>query len=81
MIPGDDHLSVSWRWLLPISVAVLFLTIVPLPGWAMWLRPEWVVLLVVYLVLAAPFAVGMTYASTCSNSEKSRILVCNRKPK
>lgn len=49
-----------------VSVTVLIammLTILPLPDWAIWLRPEWVMLVMIYWCLAIPerFSVGVAW--------------------
>jgi rod shape-determining protein MreD len=47
---------------LTLSIAMM-LTILPLPPWATWLRPMWVMLVVIYWCLALPeqFSVGMAW--------------------
>lgn len=40
-------------------VLALLLTIVPLPGWANVLRPEWMLLVLIYWCLALPTRVGV----------------------
>lgn len=44
--------------LLSVTVA-LVLSIVPLPMWARWARPEWVALVMLYWVVALPERVGI----------------------
>jgi rod shape-determining protein MreD len=48
--------------LLSLAVALL-LSIVPLPLWARWARPEWVALVVLYWVMAMPerFGIGSAW--------------------
>ena len=43
-------------------IAILLLSIYPLPTWGQWLRPEFAVLAVIYWVMLAPFQLGMTLA-------------------
>jgi len=38
------------------------LTILPLPGWAIWFRPQWIVLVLIYWVIALPNRVGLMTA-------------------
>ena len=46
-----------------ISFLIAFiLTIFPLPDWAEWLRPPWVLLVLVYWILAEPQRVGFFIA-------------------
>lgn len=40
-------------------VAALLLTMLPLPGWAERLRPEWVTMVLIYWCLAVPNRVGV----------------------
>jgi rod shape-determining protein MreD len=47
-------------WVIVASfVAALMLTIVPMPGWSVTLRPEWVVLVLIYWCMALPQRVGV----------------------
>lgn len=52
----------SWSLLITSSVLALFASIWPLPVWTVWIRPEFLALLVAYWVMVAPFRVGMVYA-------------------
>jgi rod shape-determining protein MreD len=45
-----------------LSAIALLMSVWPLPVWAWWLRPEWVVMLVIYCVISFPFRMGMVYA-------------------
>ncbi|MGD9842076.1 MAG: rod shape-determining protein MreD [Steroidobacteraceae bacterium] len=47
------------------TVAALLLTIVPLPHLLSLGRPDWLLLLVIYWSLNAPFVAGLTYAWIC----------------
>ncbi len=40
-------------------ILALMLSILPLPAWAVWFRPEWVVLAVIYWVMALPDRVSV----------------------
>ncbi len=44
-------------------LAALWLTALPLPAWALWARPEWVALVVLYWVVMAPdkFGIGAAW--------------------
>ena len=47
-------------WVIALSfIAALLLTIVPLPEWAGFLRPEWVAMVLVYWCIALPQRVGV----------------------
>lgn len=43
-------------------VAAFMLAIMPLPDWAVELRPEWVTLVLIYWAMTAPSKVGVTLA-------------------
>lgn len=43
-------------------VVALILSIVPLPVWAQWGRPEWVALVLIYWILALPERMGIGIA-------------------
>ncbi|MBT8149265.1 MAG: rod shape-determining protein MreD [Gammaproteobacteria bacterium] len=58
----ESQAKFSWLLLLLASLVALLASIWPLAVWAVWIRPEFVALLVVYWVLFAPFRVGMVYA-------------------
>ena len=40
-------------------VCALFLTVIPLPEWARYVRPDWVGLVLIYLCMALPERVGV----------------------
>ena len=40
----------------------LSLSILPLPNWAVWLQPEWMVLILLYWVIALPHRIGLSIA-------------------
>jgi rod shape-determining protein MreD len=50
-----------WTILLSFFVA-LVLAVLPLPQWLQWGRPEWVVLVLIYWVIALPHRVGLVTA-------------------
>lgn len=56
--PGFMGLSMV---LLACTFVAAILTIVNLPGWLFYFRPDWIALLVVYWVLAIPNRVGVFY--------------------
>lgn len=50
-------------WVIAVSfIMALLLTIVPMPGWTVTLRPEWVVLVLIYWCMALPQRVGVGIA-------------------
>ncbi len=47
-------------WVIAMTfVAAMMLTMVPLPDWAEYLRPEWVTMVLIYWCLALPERVGV----------------------
>jgi rod shape-determining protein MreD len=50
-------------WVALSMLIALMLTILPLPLWAAWFRPEWVLLVVIYWIIALPqrFNLGMAW--------------------
>ena len=53
----------SGYWLIVSSfVLALVLTVVPMPLWLLWARPEWVALTLIYWTIALPHRVGILTA-------------------
>jgi len=47
-------------WIIMLTfIAALMLTILPLPDWAIMLRPEWVAMVLIYWCMALPGRVGV----------------------
>lgn len=52
-------------WVIPFTCLIAgFLAMVPLPDWAEAYRPEWVLLVLLYWVIALPHRVGVIFAWT-----------------
>lgn len=50
-------------WFIALTVVLaLLLAVYPLPLWARWLRPDWVVLVLCYWMIATPHRVGVGWA-------------------
>jgi len=50
-------------WLIVASFLVAFvLAVLPMPQWLMWVRPEWVALILIYWAIALPHRVGILTA-------------------
>jgi len=50
-------------FIIPVSLIVAFmLTILPMPGWAIWLRPLWVLMALIYWAMVRPELVGVGVA-------------------
>lgn len=47
-------------WVIVLSFLVAYLlAIVPFPDWAMYYRPQWVMLVLIYWVMALPYRIGI----------------------
>ena len=57
MITGKRH---GGGVILLTFIAALLLTVIPLPDWARYLRPDWVGLVLIYWCMALPDRVGVT---------------------
>ena len=40
-------------------IVAMMLSILPLPGWALWLRPEWISLVLIYWMISLPQRVSL----------------------
>ncbi|OGT44822.1 MAG: rod shape-determining protein MreD [Gammaproteobacteria bacterium RIFCSPHIGHO2_12_FULL_37_34] len=49
----------NWVAILITIVAALLLTILPMPAWTEWLRPAWVLLVLIYWTVTMPYLVGV----------------------
>lgn len=50
-------------WIIAATLLLaLWLSILPLPEWARWARPEWVALVLIYWVIALPQRIGIGVA-------------------
>jgi rod shape-determining protein MreD len=56
-VSGQEQHS-YWVIIFTFLLAVL-LSIIPLPEWLLWARPEWLALVLVYWVIALPHRVGI----------------------
>jgi rod shape-determining protein MreD len=57
--------SIILRRIIVIGLSIIvamMLTILPLPDWAIWLRPQWVLLVMVYWCLALPERISVGIA-------------------
>lgn len=47
-------------WVIVLSFLIAYLlAIVPFPDWAMYYRPQWVMLVLIYWVMALPYRIGI----------------------
>ncbi len=50
-------------FVIPFSFLIAFiLTLLPMPGWAIWLRPAWILMILIYWTIAAPERVNVGIA-------------------
>jgi len=55
--------SANGRGIIAATIAIaLWLSVIPLPDWARWARPEWVAMAMIYWVIALPHRVGVGVA-------------------
>lgn len=48
---------------IPITIIVAFLlTLLPMPEWALWMRPAWVLMVLIYWSMALPYRVNVGIA-------------------
>ena len=52
----------SWIAILSTLLIALMLALLPMPDWTIWLRPAWVLLVVIYWAMMAPDQVGVGVA-------------------
>jgi rod shape-determining protein MreD len=57
-----EQRKLPWLLIICSSLLALLASQWPLPAWAAWIRPEFAVMLVVFLILDSPFRIGMVYA-------------------
>jgi len=51
--------SYSW-FIIPLSFLVaIILTLLPMPDWTVWLRPAWVLMLIIYWIMSAPHRINV----------------------
>jgi rod shape-determining protein MreD len=51
--------NTSW-FIIPVTFIVAFmLTLLPMPSWAIWLRPAWILMVLIFWVMAAPDKIGV----------------------
>lgn len=62
VIEESANWSKGW-WIVSLTFLVgMILTIMPLPYWAIWFRPDWVLLVVIYWTLTCPDEIGVGIA-------------------
>lgn len=59
MVDMKNSVTSSWV-LIPLTfLAAILLTVLPMPGWIVWLRPAWVLLVLIYWVMTIPHRVNV----------------------
>ncbi len=58
----DNHSSRGFFAIAMSCLLALLLHVMPLPEWAVWCRPAWTVLVLIYWVMALPYRVGLGWA-------------------
>lgn len=54
----------SWLTIFTSLVMALALSLLPMPDWTIWLKPAWVLLILIYWTMTAPQRVGVFMAWT-----------------
>lgn len=49
----------QWAIILTSYLMAFLLTILPLPSWAVWFRPDWVLMVVIFWVLSVPTRINL----------------------
>jgi rod shape-determining protein MreD len=52
----------SWFTIILTLVIALVLTLLPMPGWTVWLRPAWVLMVLIYWAMITPYRVSVGVA-------------------
>jgi len=48
------------RWIIVLTIFIgLLLDILPLPHWALWIKPQWTLLIIMYWAMALSYLVGV----------------------
>lgn len=58
------NLSPSWFLILFTFFLAFILTLVPMPDWTVWLRPAWVLLILIYWSMELPYRINVGWAWT-----------------
>lgn len=54
--------SNSWLTIIATFLIAFILTILPMPSWTIWLRPAWILMVLIYWVMFTPHAVNVGVA-------------------
>ena len=52
----------NWVAIFMSLIAALMLTLLPIPAWAVWLRPAWVLMVLIYWTMTVPYRVNIGVA-------------------
>jgi len=52
----------NWFGILLSLLIALFLTLIPMPDWTIWLRPVWILMVLIYWAMMTPNEVGIGFA-------------------
>lgn len=52
----------SWTVIISTLILSIFLALLPMPDWAIWLRPSWVLLVLIYWTITTPYRVNIGLA-------------------
>lgn len=54
----------NWLVIILTFIVALVLTLLPMPNWTIWLRPAWVLMVLIYWTMTIPYQVGVGTAWT-----------------
>lgn len=55
----------NWLTIVFTLFVAFVLTLLPMPDWTVWLRPAWVLLVLIYWAMTTPYCVGVGTAWLC----------------
>jgi rod shape-determining protein MreD len=55
----------TWVIIILSFILAAILTILPLPGWLAWFRPQWLMLILIYWLIIMPEHIGFGFAWCC----------------
>lgn len=58
------NLSPSWFLIFFTFFLAFILTLIPMPDWTVWLRPAWVLLILIYWSMELPYRINVGWAWT-----------------
>lgn len=54
-------MSHNWAIISVTLIGAFLLTLLPMPEWSIWLRPSWVLIVLIYWCMAVPYRVNVVW--------------------